>query len=106
MRIAVPLQESSHDGKIALRFARAQYFALIDKDQHTIEFFQNPCSDMSLKTGKCIMDFLVDNKKIDTLLAFELGLRVQQIAKKNDLQMILINEQKRTLKELLELMNF
>jgi predicted Fe-Mo cluster-binding NifX family protein len=105
MTLAIPIEDKTHNSDIALRFARAKYFAIVNKDQHSLEILPNPCLGLSVQAGKCTILYLTTRKNVDTLLAYELGLNVQQIAQKNNLQLILISEKRKSLNQLLKIMN-
>ena len=106
MKLGIPLMNGSHRGLIAPRFARAKYFAIVDKEQNLLEVLPNPCLGISTQAGKCTMLYLITRKKVDTIVAYELGLKAQQIAQENNIQLILINEKNKSLDHLLKLMNF
>lgn len=106
MTIAIPLKDKTQNSALSLRFARAKYFAIINRNQHLMEIIPNPCLGISVQAGKCTIMYLTTRKNVDTLIAYELGLHVQQIAQKNNLQLILINEKNNSLNKLLKLMKF
>ncbi len=104
MRAAIPLVSCNGDNTISPRFARSHYFAITDTNTRTLDIIENPYVNLKMHTGKNIIDMLIRNEKIDTLIVFELGLNVQQFAKKAKIRLILIHEMKGSLDNLLKLM--
>lgn len=106
MKIAIPLQEESRQGLIAEHFARAKYFAVIDNENKMLELVPNPCLGMSTQAGKCSLLYLISRKTVDSIIAYELGHKVQQIANENNIRLILINRKYTKLNQMLKLMDF
>ncbi|MGF7138989.1 NifB/NifX family molybdenum-iron cluster-binding protein [Roseimarinus sediminis] len=104
MKLAIPVTGTQLENGLSLKFARSKYFALIEKETHQIEWVENPYFDEDKKVGEHVFSWLTSGLGVDTLLAFELGLKVQQLASASNLQLIIISEKKRTLKQLLRLM--
>jgi predicted Fe-Mo cluster-binding NifX family protein len=106
MILAVPLEKETHRSPIAKQFARAKYYAIVDKERSSMEIIPNPCLGMSAQAGKCTILYLTTRKNVNTLVAYELGHNVQQISLKQNIQLILINERRKNLDQLTRLMNF
>lgn len=106
MILAIPIDSESQDSPIAQQFARAKYFAVADRNKCSIEILPNPCLGMSAKVGKCAILYLTTRKSVDTLVAHEIGLNVQQMAQKQNIRLILIDKKYKKLNELFKLMKF
>jgi predicted Fe-Mo cluster-binding NifX family protein len=106
MIVGIPINSNSRNSEIALRFARAKYFAVIHRENNSLEIIPNPCLGMETQAGKCTLIYLMSRKNIDTIIAYEFGLNAQQIAQENNIQIILIKDNKRKLKDLFKIMNF
>ena len=101
MKIAIPIETKQKSSIVSKKFARSHFFALVDKELKSLELIDNPFKDLSMGVGKKLLNFLIESHKVDTLLAFELGLKVQQMATETNLQLIIISEKRQTLKQLL-----
>lgn len=101
MKIAIPISSESKTSTVSKKFARSKYFALADKINRTVDIIENPYAELKLGVGKKLLNWLIVEHKVDALLAFELGLKVQQLANDSKIQLIIINEKKQTLKQLL-----
>jgi predicted Fe-Mo cluster-binding NifX family protein len=106
MILAIPLENETKNSPIAKQFARARYYAIIDMERSTMEILPNPCLGISIQAGKCTILYLTARKNVDTIVAYELGHNVQQISMKENIQLILINERRKSLDQLCKLMNF
>ena len=105
MTICIPIAENSKTSPVSLKFARSNFFAIVDKDGETVKFIENPYRNLNKEVGTKLLPWLEEEYKIDTLLGFELGFKVQQAANEHKIQLIIISEKKRTLKQLLNFMN-
>ena len=101
MKIAIPIDTKQKSSIVSKKFARSSFFALVDKENKSYELIDNPFKDLNLGVGKKLLNLLVQDYNTDTLLAFELGLKVQQMATAANLQLIIISEKRQTLKQLL-----
>lgn len=104
MKFVIPVETEKRNSLLSKKFARSKYFAVVDKELKTIEVIENPYCDVNMGVGKKLLNWLLTEHKVDTLIAFELGLKVQQLANQFQLQLIIINEKKRNLKQLLAFM--
>ena len=101
MRIAIPIETKQKSGIVSKKFARSNFFALVDKELKSYELIENPFKDLSMGVGKKLLNLLVKEHQIDALLAFELGLKVHLMATEAAMQLIIISEKRQTLKQLL-----
>ena len=104
MKLAVPITQNSADAKIADKFSRCPYFALIDKQKGNLSIINNAFNEQKSGAGPAVAKYLVTSQKVTAFMAFELGLKVQQWTYKNKIQLILIDDKKITLKDILNLM--
>lgn len=104
MRIVIPIDDKSLTSNVSDTFARSNFFALVDKENGDLKMVENPFKDMTKGVGVKLFEWLVDTHKVNALLAFEMGYKVQQMASEANLQIIIVNEQNKTLEELLNFM--
>ena len=105
MIFAIPVESESNHSPLAMQFARAKYYAIVDRTAATMEILPNPCLGMVSQAGKCSILYLTSRKHVNTIIAYELGHNVQQIALKENIQLILVHEKRKNLNQLLEIMN-
>ena len=89
---------------MALKFARSSFFAIINKEQANIDIISNPYTGEKLQVGKNVVTLLQKEYGVDTLIAYELGLNVQQLAAKRKLRLIILGEKNNSLEGILKLM--
>lgn len=106
MKIAIPVETKQKSSIVSKKFARSNFFAIVDQELKSYEYMENPYKDLSMGVGKKLLNLLVEEHEINILLAFELGLKVQQMATEANLQLIIINEKRQTLKQLLAYLKF
>lgn len=104
MRIAIPIDNKNIRSTVSDTFARSNFFALVDKENGDLQMVENPFKYMTKGVGVKLFEWLVGTQNADALLAFEMGYKVQQMANDANLQIIIVNEQNKTLEELLNFM--
>jgi predicted Fe-Mo cluster-binding NifX family protein len=104
MKIAIPLKENNQSSALSMTFGRSNYFALVDQKESSVKIVENPFVDENRKVGQRLLEWLTNEYEVNALMALELGLKVQQLASHQQLQLIIISEKNRTLKQLLDLM--
>ena len=104
MILAVPIKQNSIEAQIADKFSRCPYFALIDKQKGNLSIINNTFNEQKSGAGPSVAKYLVNTQDVTAFMAFELGLKVQQWTYKNKIQLILIDDKKITLKDILKLM--
>ena len=104
MKICIPIMSKSLNGQVSLTFARSDFFAIVDRHTAAVELVENPFKNLNQGVGNQLLPWLLSEYGVDTLLAFELGLKVQQIANERRVQLIIISEKKQILKQLLDYM--
>ena len=104
MIAAIPVMSNDKDAQLSLKFARSPFFALINREEKTCRFIVNPFAEDEKGVGPKILSLLCENNTVDSLVAFELGLKLQQHAKTKGLQFIILKENNNKLVDILKLM--
>jgi len=100
VRIAVPISKNNNGAEISARFSRSPYFAIIDKELNKTEIIENCYFDQKFGAGKAIVEHLEKKYNVGSFAAFEIGLKVQQIASDKKIQLIILHTQVKTLLQL------
>jgi predicted Fe-Mo cluster-binding NifX family protein len=103
MIFVVPVDSPDDTAGISKHFARSTHFAIIDNETGNREMIENPFAGVSKGAGIKLIDFLVKEYRMNKIIAFELGLKVQQMATEKEIQLIIITGKIRQLKQLLKL---
>lgn len=101
MIIAIPIEQMSLKSKLSTKFARSSNFAVVNKLDKNYILIKNPYADENVGVGQKLIDWLLADYGVDTLLAYELGLKVQQLASQKEMQFILVENELLTLEKLL-----
>lgn len=104
MRFAVGLETDDYSSLVFKRFARAPFFGIIDTVTKQYSIVANDFFDSKEHAGKLAVDMLCSECNISCFIAFELGLKVQQLAKKMNVQQIILNNDKQTFDQILSLL--
>jgi predicted Fe-Mo cluster-binding NifX family protein len=104
MIIALPIINNSIDAEISSRFSRSPFYAIIDKTTRETHIIANQFVDQESGAGKAIVEYLINNYKVTSFAALEIGLKVQEIADRKKIQLIILHSQHRTLKQIQSLM--
>lgn len=105
MIVAIPIEKDQFESTISTTFGRSNYFAIVDKTNGNVRIIKNQFKDMPKGAGIKLFQWLTEQQDVDALLAFEIGNKVQQMATKANLQLIIMNTQSKTLNQLLEYMD-
>jgi len=103
MIAAIPVMSDKKEAQLSLKFARSPFFALVDREFNTYRFIENPFYEDEKGVGPKILSLLCEENAVGSLVAFELGLKLQQHAKSKGLQFIILNENNK-LVDILKLM--
>ena len=104
MKAAIPITNGTLLAPISQLFARSAYFGIVDLENLSFEFFKNPYETEKLGVGKKIVQFLADENKVTTFIAFELGLNLQQFAAKRNIQFIILQNDILTFADIIKLL--
>ena len=102
MKMGLPVIHKNKSAKISHLFARSEYFAIIDKTNKTYEIIENPYFKMDAGIGQSVTELLLSHD-VRAFIGYEIGLNMQQIAKKQKIQLIVIKPNFTKLEQVLEL---
>jgi|GEM_PF-1938640 len=104
MKAVIPVTCQKGEYLISARFGRSSLFAVTEDETRTYYLLKSPVKSKSAETGKKVLETLIKNEKVDTIIAFEIGLYVQQYAAKTGMRIILISDKYGRLDDLMDLM--
>jgi predicted Fe-Mo cluster-binding NifX family protein len=103
MIIAIASSGNTLDSKIDTHFARCAYFAFYDTETGDLDFENNLCRTLESNVGLAVAECLHD-KKVKKIISGEFGIKVKAILDKHAIQMIVITDHNRTIKEIVHLL--
>ena len=104
MIAAIPIENDSKQSLISKRFGRSEFFAIVYSKAKEVRIIANPCFELKTGTGNCLADHLRQSFGVDTFIAFELGWKIQQLAYKMDIQIIVLDNKNKFLTDILNYM--
>jgi predicted Fe-Mo cluster-binding NifX family protein len=96
--IAIPVMGKTVEHKISKLFARSPYFIIFDEKHLNIQFVKNDFKGDQIKSGKHITRSLVA-RGVNVFCGYDIGFNVQKIAEENNIQLILLPENKQLVGE-------
>ncbi len=82
MKIMAPLNQNSTNAKISSRFARAEYFAIIDVESNEINIKANPFAGEQHGVGSRVINWCVQ-EGFDAIIADNLGPNAYAVVEAN-----------------------
>lgn len=104
MIIAIASAGNNSDSKIDTHFARCEYFAYYNTVSGDLDFEKNICRTLESNVGLAVAESLND-KKIKKIISGEFGIKVKAVFDKYGIQMIVITDHDKTIKEIIKLLN-
>lgn len=104
MIAAIAIKDNNIDSEICLRFARSRFFAIINTSTETLSVIENPYLELKKAAGYKLVEMLINDYNVTAFVAFEIGLKVQQLAAEKNIQLIVINKTQHTLSYILKMM--
>jgi len=101
MKTAISSTDNSFTSKIDTHFARCSYFVIFDSETGGIEFLPNPFKNELEDAGTLVSNFL-KTIKVEKVIAGNFGIKVKSILDSLKIQMIVIEEDKHNVSDLLE----
>ncbi len=104
MKIAITSTGNSHDAKLDSRFGRCSYFVIYDTDTQATEFFPNPNKESVEGAGPASVQ-VVASRGVSKVVSGEFGAKVKAIFDKLQIQLVVLNDTEKTIREIIELLN-
>jgi predicted Fe-Mo cluster-binding NifX family protein len=103
MKIVITSRGNNIQAKIDSQFARCAYFALYDTDTREISFIKNLCRTLENNVGLAVVENIHD-MGVKRIISGEFGLKAKNELDKHAIQMVVITDHERTIKEIIELL--
>jgi predicted Fe-Mo cluster-binding NifX family protein len=104
MKVAITSTGNNLDSKIDSRFGRCSYFVIYDTDIHSTEFIPNPNKENVEGAGQLSV-LLVSSRGVKKVISGEYGAKVKSTFDSLLIQLIIINDQQKTVHEVIDLLN-
>ncbi len=104
MKIAITSTGNDLLAKMDKRFGRCSYFVIYDKENGSIEYIPNPARDAEEGAGPAAVQ-LVAAKGVSKIVSGEFGMKIKSLLDSLRIQMIALNREEKTIKEIIDLLN-
>ena len=101
MKIAITSTGDKSCAKLDRRFGRCSYFAIYDTDNKSTVFVENPNKEAPEGAGPASVQ-LVASQGVEQIISGEFGGKVKSILDELQIQMVILNEQEKTIEDILQ----
>ncbi|NTW25948.1 MAG: hypothetical protein HGA37_14720 [Lentimicrobium sp.] len=92
------------ESTIDQRFGRCAYFVIYDSTTRSIDFIPNPGKDAEEGAGPAAVQ-LVAAQQVRKIVSGEFGIKIKPLLDSLKIQMIVMNDEGKTVKDVLEMLN-
>lgn len=103
MKVAISSKENTLESKLDSRFGRCSYFVIYNTNTKEIEFVVNPNKEANEGAGPASVK-LIASYKVEKAISGEFGFKIKSLMNENNIQMIIIQEEK-TIQEIIDILN-
>ncbi|MDD4033331.1 MAG: NifB/NifX family molybdenum-iron cluster-binding protein [Bacteroidales bacterium] len=103
MKVAITSTGNTPESLLDSRFGRCAYFVIYDTQSKSTEYIPNPNKDSLEGAGPASIQ-LVASKGVEKVISGEFGAKVKSVFDRLQIQLIVIKDQEKTIKEILDLL--
>jgi len=104
MKIAITSTGSSLESTLDQRFGRCAYFVVYATDTKAVEFIPNPNKDAEEGAGPASVQ-LIASRNVNKVVSGEFGVKVKPLLDSLKIQMIVLKEPEKKIKDIIEMLN-
>jgi len=104
MKVAITSTGNNLDAALDSRFGRCSYFVIFDTENQSVEFIPNPNKDVIEGAGPASVQ-LVASREVKKVVSGEFGAKVKNLFDSLKIQLILLSERDKKIREIIELLN-
>jgi predicted Fe-Mo cluster-binding NifX family protein len=104
MKIAITSTGNSLDNKLDQRFGRCSYFIIYDTETKGMEFIPNPNKDVQAGAGPASVQ-LVASRNVQKIISGEFGIKIKSLLDSLKIQMIVLKEPEKTIRDIINMLN-
>lgn len=103
MKVAITSTGNNLESKLDQRFGRCSYFVIYDTDTKGIEFIPNPNKDAANGAGPASVQ-IIASRNVKKIISGEFGMKIKSLLDSLQIQMIVIKEPDKTIKEIIDML--
>jgi predicted Fe-Mo cluster-binding NifX family protein len=104
MKVAITSVGNSPESKLDQRFGRCRFFAFYDTDAGNLEFVANPNAESLDGAGPASVQF-VAARSVEKIVSGEFGIKIKSLLESLNIQMIILKDENKTVKEIIDMLN-
>jgi predicted Fe-Mo cluster-binding NifX family protein len=104
MKVAIASNGNTLESGLDTTFARCNFFVVYDPETRAMEFIPNPNKDLEEGVGPASVH-LLESRSVKKIVAREFGLKIKPLLDSLKIQMIVLKESKKTIKEIMVMLN-
>ena len=104
MKIAITSTGNTLESKLDPRFGRCAYFFIYDIKNKAMEFIPNTNIDVELGAGPASVQFIA-SRNVTKIISGDFGMKIKSLLDCLKIQMIVLKDPERKIKEIIEMLN-
>lgn len=104
MKIAIASNGNTLESTLDKSFGRCSYFIIYDQESKSIEYIPNSNKDIEENAGPASVN-LVASKSVNKIISYEFGMKIKPLLDSLKIQMIVLKDPEKTIREIIEMLN-
>jgi predicted Fe-Mo cluster-binding NifX family protein len=104
MKVAITSTGNTLESNLDQRFGRCAFFLIYDTETEGMEFIPNPNKDAQNGAGPASVQ-LVASRNVQKIISGEFGIKIKSLLDSLKIQMIVLKEPEKTLKEIINMLS-
>jgi predicted Fe-Mo cluster-binding NifX family protein len=104
MKVAITSTGNNLESKLDQRFGRCSFFVFYDSETQGMEFIPNPNKDAEEGAGPASVQ-LVASRNVQKIISGEFGIKIKSLLDSLKIQMIILKEPDKSIRELIDMLN-
>jgi predicted Fe-Mo cluster-binding NifX family protein len=104
MKIAITSTGNTLESKLDQRFGRCGFFVIYDNETRGMEFIPNPNKDAQEGAGPAAVQ-VVASRNVSKIISGEFGIKIKSLLDSLKIQMIVIKDPDKSIKEIINMLN-
>jgi len=104
MKVAIASNGNTLDSSLDISFGRCSFFVIYNTENREMEFIPNPNKDKEEDAGSASVQLLA-KRNASKIISGEFGLKIKPLLDSLKIQMIVLKNQKKSIRQIIELLN-
>lgn len=104
MKVAITSTGNNLESKLDQRFGRCSFFVFYDTQTKGIEFIPNPNKDAANGAGPASVQ-IVASREVQKIISGEFGMKIKSLLDSLKIQMIVLKEPDKCIKDIIEMLD-